>query len=419
MPSNDGTRVYLGEFRANWRLLAAATVGLATGTALNIFTVALFAPALIAEFGWSKATFALHGTLALPFVLLGPVIGWCTDRWGVKRVATVGIISLPLTQIAASFMTGSIAFYFALSFLQLMLGGTTTAMVYSRIVALNFRGARGLALAVVASGTALLAALSSPVLGGIIDAYGWRTGYRCLAAFAAVMGIIVLLLMPRDAPIPHAQEKEGVPVKKAGLAPYLAVIRSRPFLFITAGLCLCNMPHVLMTSQFKVMLLDRGLDSPSASWVISLYSIGVIVGRFVCGLALDRFPSHIVAAIGLGVPALGFFILGAPFATMPFIIIAVSTMGLAQGAEIDLLAYMTARHFANELYGTVVALIYGGMVVSATIGSILLSITLHTSSSFGPFIIGMGIMSIIGAAMFLPLGSGRHDPTPPLAFDPS
>ncbi len=416
MQASGGTGDYLGEFRANWRLLAGGTLGLATGTALNIFSVALFAPSLIAEFGWSKAVFALHGTLALPFIFLAPVIGWFVDRYGVKRVAMVGIIGLPFTQIAASFMTGSIYVYFALSFFQLMLGGTTTAMVYSRIVALNFRSARGLALAVVASGTALLAALSSPVLGGIIDAYGWRFGYRCLAAFAATAGLIVLLLMPNDRPVAHpviAEDGSPPPVPaKAGMRDYMEVVRSRAFFFITAGLCLCNMPHALMTSNFKVMLLDRGLDSPSASWVFSLYSVGVVVGRFICGMALDRFPSHIVAAVGLGLPAIGFFVLGSPVASLPIIVAAVATMGLAQGAEIDLLAYMTARHFRSEVYGTVISLIYGGMVISATLGSVILSATLHYTGSFVPFIMLLGIVSIIGGAFFLPLGQGPLRPAP-------
>ncbi|MET0241078.1 MAG: MFS transporter [Sphingobium sp.] len=400
---------YVAEFRTHWRLLSAAALGMATGTALNIFTVALFAPSLIAEFGWSKSVFALHGTLALPFIFLGPVIGWLTDRYGVRRVAMVGIIGLPFTQIAASFMTGSIAVYFGLSFFQLMLGGTTTAMVYSRIVALNFREARGLALAFVASGTALMAALSSPLLGGIIDAYGWRTGYRCLAAFAAVSGLVVLLLMPSDLPA-RAMASEGQ--GKVRMRDYVQVVRSRAFLLIALGLCLCNMPHALMTGQFKVMLLDRGLDSASGSWILSLYSLGVVAGRFGCGLALDRFPSHIVAAVGLGFPAIGFFILGSPVATLPVIVAATATMGLAQGAEIDLLAYMTARHFASEVYGTVVSLIYGGMVVSATIGSVILSATLHYTGSFVPFIMLLGVVSLIGASMFIPLGSGPRAPKP-------
>lgn len=399
---------YWREFRIGWRPLAAATLGMATGTALNIITVAQFAPALIQDFGWSKAAMALYGTLALPFIILGPIIGWCVDRFGVKRVASVGLLTLPLTQIAASFMTGSLTQFFALCVFQLMIGSTTTAMVYTRLVTTSFRDARGLALAIVASGGAVVAILASPLLGGFIDAYGWRAGYRALALFSAACAIIVYALLPQDGPARSADPAERKP--RPRMADYGAVMKSRSFLLITGGLCLCNMPHALVTSQFKVMLLDRGLDSPTAAWIISLYSVGVMAGRFVCGLSLDRFPSHLVAAVAIAFPSLGFFLLASPHVSIPLVVAAVATMGMAQGAEIDLLAYMTARHFPPEVYGTVVSLTYGFMVVSATVGALLLSATLAATGSFIPFTLAMAAAMLLGGLLFLPLGEGSRVP---------
>jgi hypothetical protein len=56
---------YLAEFRLHWKSLLGASIGLAAGAALNYFTLSTFGPPLIAALGWSKADFALVGSLPL------------------------------------------------------------------------------------------------------------------------------------------------------------------------------------------------------------------------------------------------------------------------------------------------------------------------------------------------------------------
>jgi MFS family permease len=61
--------------------------------------------------------------------------------------------------------------------------------VYTRLIAARFGRARGLALAMVASGPAIFGALGAPLLSRFIDAHGWRTGYQALAAFVGAIGL--------------------------------------------------------------------------------------------------------------------------------------------------------------------------------------------------------------------------------------
>ena len=51
--------MYLREFRLHLQPLLAACMGMAFGSALNYYTMSLFGPALIEEFGWSRADIAL------------------------------------------------------------------------------------------------------------------------------------------------------------------------------------------------------------------------------------------------------------------------------------------------------------------------------------------------------------------------
>ena len=72
----------LGEFRIHWAILLASSIGLALGAALTHYTTSVFGPPLIAEFGWSKAQFALIGSVPLLSLFIAPFAGRFTDRFG-------------------------------------------------------------------------------------------------------------------------------------------------------------------------------------------------------------------------------------------------------------------------------------------------------------------------------------------------
>src|SRR3546814_19850357 len=87
--------IYFREFGAHWPTLMGATLGLALGAALNHYMTSLFAPPLIAEFGWDKSQFALVGTLGLATMTVVPFAGRITARYGERLRARHGIVPVP------------------------------------------------------------------------------------------------------------------------------------------------------------------------------------------------------------------------------------------------------------------------------------------------------------------------------------
>lgn len=397
---------YIEELLRHRRVLGAVCTGMAAGWLLNHYVANLFAPHLIEEFGWSRSDFALIGSLGIIALFVVPVIGRLTDIIGVRPVAAVGVASFPLSFVAFSLMSGSIVVFAAITMLQTLLAGATTgSTVYSRLIAERFVAARGSALALAATSPALVGVIASPFLASLIEREGWRAGYLAVAAYTALVGCFALILMPPGrSPDRNAQ---AAPAKRSAKKDYGTILRTPALWVIGGGFLLCNLIYPLQSSQMNLMLIENGASTQAAASMISLFAAGVMIGRFVCGFALDRFPAPIVAAVALGLPSLGLLAMGLGFNGTAVLAASVMVMGLSLGAESDLAAYLVIRYFKIDVYGTVLGLVVSALALSAVLGALLLGLTLRLVDHFSLYMLIAAVLCGAGAMLFLLLGHER------------
>lgn len=389
---------YREEFRAHWPAMLGAMAGFSSGLSVNSYINSVVGPYLLDEFQWTKAQFALAGTLSLLTLIFIPIAGRLTDLFGARRVAALGVVAFPLSFVALSMMQGDIRFYYAVTVLQIVFCCTTTSTVYTRVVAERFTAARGMALALFACGPPLVGAIGSPLLTQYMDVAGWRAGYIAFAVFSALTGVFALMLLPGD-----NQRVDPEHQQRRVAHDYRIIARNPTFWIILTSTVLCSVPYALAASQIKVMLTEHGVSSIQAGFMVSVFATGVIVGRIASGLALDRFPTHWVASIGMGLPAIGLFILASNVTTLPLIVLAVGTLGLSYGAEGDVLAYIAARYFDMKTFSTILGLFMAGAGAAITLGSVILSLTLWKTDSFTVFMLISGVSVLLGSIGFLRL----------------
>jgi MFS family permease len=399
---------YLSELTTHWRPLLAATIGIGTGMSTAGTITSVLAPSLIEGNGWASSDFAAVGMLGLFSTLAFPFIGRLADVLGVRRTALIGQVTLPLSYLAyATIMGGSLAIYMAIFVVQSILCVTTTATVYTRLAVQYFVKARGLALAIVVSGSAIFGAIGGPILNSYVEANGWEATYLALAAFAVIAAVVVFLLIPPDA----GRVGSSAPKRRAR-DDYPMIFRSPAFWILALVMLLCNLPATLILVQLKLLVEANGVSGPDASIMFTALSVGMLTGRFLTGLALDRFEPYLVAFITLGLPSFGIYLIASSLDALPILTFAVFCLGFAFGAEGDIVAFLVAKRFGLEVYSSVMGLLTAIMSLSTSLGAGLLSLTLARTGGYDLFLVISGTAVIVGATLLLFLRRGNRPAAP-------
>ena len=138
------------------------------------------------------------------------------------------------------------------------------------------------------------------------------------------------------------------------------------------------------------MLTDAGLPPQRAATLAGLVGISLIVGRVATGALIDRVFAPYVAAALFAIAALGCFaLLWGGIALAPFAAIAI---GLAMGAEVDLIGYLVARYFGLRAYGAIYGWQYSAFMIGLAVSPLLAGLVFDSTHSYRCAVLGAGIL---------------------------
>ena len=337
------------EWRTHWRVGLAALLGSAVSYPVWPAVSSLFVLPMQKAFGWSRGEVAFAFNASFLAGICAPVFGRLIDRVGVRSLLIVGLLTTTGFYAALAAMKGSLLVYYVLFALFTVCALPTTGMSYTRIVNAAFLDTRGLALALTRSGYAASSALLAPLLFWVITRWGWRAGYLTLAGLMAAIALPLAVAFVHDRPI-----RAGSPAASPRLMRALLLDRKVwLFCFATA---LNYAPILAILTQLQPLLVERGLAPATAATLVGLTGLAALAGTAVSGALLDRIGGRFVGFAFSLTAAAGSLLLieGAP--GRGIVAAAVLLIGLGQGAEIDVGAYLAARHFGLRDYSTVYGL---------------------------------------------------------------
>lgn len=392
---------YFTELRDNVRPLAAACIGIGTGTQLFAYSASVFVPHLVKEFRWSRAEFALIGLSILAAMITAPFAGRMTDRFGVFPVAVAGVLIFPLFLAIFAFQQGEVWHYFVIS-LGVQVGGClTSGLIYTRLIAERFERSTGLALTIANCTPAMIAMFTVPALNLFIEAFGWRSAYLAVALFSLAGGFLALwLIPPQNRETVAERAEQAIAARISGNRDYRNILGSKVFWIIAIALFLCLLQTPLHAAQMNLMLVENDISAQTAANVVAVFAAGTLIGKIACGLALDRFPTPAVAVVSMTLPALGLFLLATDWNAVWILTFSMFLVGLSYGAENDLNPFLVARYFKLPVYNTTLGLVSLATYFSPALGALGISLTLKVFGTYSPSLYIAAAAALVGGLMF-------------------
>lgn len=376
-------------------LVFSTMIGLASGIAsINLFAIGIFQGPITAEFGWSQTEYAvvtLVGTVVT--VVSSLYIGKLFDRQGVRRWALIGIVLFALALISLYWLTPNLWHFYAVFALMPIIGAGTSSIAYSRVIAAWFDRRRGQAFGAALAGIGIGGAVLSSVSQYLIGEVGWRGAYAGLGLITLITTLPLVFWKLKDSPTDVGLGLDGEPLTKtdAGAATEPAISvesestvqspqsTAAPVLVGYTAAESRSLPRFwLMFGAFLLLALGiggvliplvpilraRGVSAEEAAAVQGALGLALILGRAFAGFLMDRFFAPLVAVIILIFPVLGVILLAVDGSSISALIAAVC-IGVAAGAELDVIAVLITRYFGNRAYGEN----YGWQYAAWTFGS--------------------------------------------------
>lgn len=385
-PGRSGSRVFFG-----WWVVLTCALGSACGIGpVVVYTFGVFVKPLAADLHVSRTSIALAVSLVdLLVAFSAPTAGRLVDRHGARFIIVGSHLALIALLVGIALLRPPLWGFYAAFALVGLTGVATTPVTYSRVVANWFDRYRGVALGIAAAGVGIGTFITLPLAQMLIDRSGWRSAYLGLAAFCLAVAVPPVWLFLRAHPselglFPDNLEPVAAISASGADAEGITVwqaLRTRNFwllagIFFTAAACITG-----ANSHIAPLLTDSGVSGSSAAFAASLFGVAIVVGRIGNGYLVDRFfGPRVMAAIFAGA-AIAIAILWSNLATR-FAAPAALLLGLAAGAEGDLMPFLVSRYFGMRSMAEIYGCLFGAFTLGNAAGRYLMAAGFDASGSY-------------------------------------
>ena len=276
-------------FYYGWIIVGVGLISMAFWGIRGCFSI--FYVALLEEYPWSRGGAAGVQSLALiTNAFVAPIIGWLIDRFGARRIVTLGVLVLSSSLFACALIK-TLAQFYILYGVFVASGITWIGIVaYTVILANWFEKKRGFANGIAVSGMGLGILILVPLSQYFISNWGWRVAFIGLATLVLIILLPLNAIFLRHKPEEMGQHKDGLKnIEKfssgKGVAEESKIILTFQKAIRTGNFwALIAFPTFAVLGIFIVLvhnvkfLVDEGLDKMTVALYFAL--IGAICSAF-------------------------------------------------------------------------------------------------------------------------------------------
>lgn len=393
------------------------TIGVQSGVRLAF---SIFYVALRDDFGWSAAaTASVFSLYMLVQACCSPVVGWCLDHYGARRLFPLAGLLVGSSLLLCSTIRTLPQFFLTYGVL-LPIGQTalTTGPV-SVVLSRWFPHMRGRAIAMADIGAALGLGLYPPLSQWLITTYGWRSAFIWLGA-SVLLFVVPLTCWQRPAPLEPATDLNTASRRSTVVADHEAVpwtlwraMRSMPFWMLFCTLLFANLSSQVLNVHLMALLVSVGVLRMAAATAVGSVNLVSLGGRLGVGWLSDHLGRNPTYTMALLCSMLGMTILlTISSANASWVVVAfVMVFGLSKGSGGIVIASKAADVFYGRNLGTIFGVITMASGLGGALGPWWAGWLLDLTGSYKPAIFSSLIMASLAITCIWLVDVGRRRST--------
>lgn len=313
--------------------------------------------------GWPREAPSLVYAATITGTGIGGILmGWWSDRRGVRWPVTLGAFGIGLGSILAS--RADAPWQMALAGMVLI-GGCGTSAFFAVLIANATRWfvrRRGLAVAFVAAGQNLAGSLWPPAFGVIGAVGGWRMSFLVFGLFAFVTVLPLTLFLRQRAPAPPPTTRAHAETGRVlGLPAHLV----HAILFVMQILCCLAMATPFVHGPAHVS--DLGHSMTLGATMLTVILTVSLLSLLTLGHIADRIGGLRTLVIASSVQAAA-LVLYANFESLPMLYASSVIFGLGFGGLVPSYAIVIRELFPASQVGWRIASTFLGGTLGMALG---------------------------------------------------
>ena len=351
-----------------WWVLLGLFLIYTANNGIIIYTLPLFYPELIDEFGWNAEEVTRPAALLLIVAaLIVPFAGVLFDRYSTRLIMILGILALVagLGVFPAVTSLGQLTAIYMMFALGLALCGLVPNML---ILTRWFRRYRGRAAGLLLMGSTIGGAVFPLFARETLVTQGWRQAVLMIAVVGSVMMIGAALFLVRNRPAEMGLEVDGFAsngesdaIPETGSSgPTLKQAVKKPVFYIlalvTASLWFTT--FAMLQHQSIFIAKDLGVDSARLTLIFSLFFWFAIIGKLTLSWLSDKFNKLSIMMTAVLSLILGLLLLRTVSADNTLALYGYAAIfGIGFGGTFSMIQLVLAEYFSGASYGKILALI--------------------------------------------------------------
>ncbi len=378
-------------FYYGWVMMPVVVIAQSVTGVGQTYGVSVFNPSFQSSLGISLSQLTgayMIGTLlaAIP----QPYIGSLMDRFGIRKVMIVVVVSLGLACIFISRVNalGSLLVGF---FLLRMLGQGSLSMLSGNIPPMWFRDKLGMVTGFVNGGVSLSQAVVPPLFLALIQARGWRWTYAALGVCVWVIMLPILGVLFRNYPEEVGQhldgassameiQPEGPTQTKRSMDPGQA--RRTPAYWIAlVNTSLWSMVVTAVIFNILPILTNQGVSDSAAAATYTTYAAAALISQLLAGLLADRMPLQYLLVLCMGSLLSAVGVLSVTDSSLLAQTYAM-LIGISAGGISVVGGTLWARYYGPEHLGKLRGGVITAMVAGSSVGPFITGVIFDLSGSY-------------------------------------